>query len=140
MVMTIGIFAAPSSYAQDSPQSAVAAKSVKFGVVGSDQSEVASAIRANDLDAAAKMKGKQGSFKGTVAKVFVPRSGAIVILNFDPNYKNAVTAVLKKTNFSKFPDLNLLNGKTVMITGKFVEYRGAIEIELTDPAQVKVIE
>lgn len=140
IVGTFALIANISAFGQESPQTSVASTTAKFSIIPAAESVVANAIMANDLNAAAKLKGKQGAFKGTVAKVFVPKSGAIVILNFDRNYKNALTAVVKKSNFSKFPDLNSLDGKFVVITGKFVEYRGAIEIELTDPDQIRIIE
>ena len=41
--------------------------------------------------------------------------------------------------YPKFPDLNLLLGKHVLIQGAFIAYHGSPEVELTDPSQVKII-
>jgi DNA/RNA endonuclease YhcR with UshA esterase domain len=139
--MFIMAVAVTSAIAQNgSPQSEVASSKAMFGVVTAEDASVAKAIIATDLRSAASMQDKQGAFKGIVAKVFAPNSGTIVILNFDKNYKNALTAVLRKANFSKFPDLQSLDGKMILVTGKFVNYKGAMQIELTDPAQIKIID
>jgi micrococcal nuclease len=74
-----------------------------------------------------------------VTKAFTPRSGGIVILNFDDDYKSAMTAVLKKSDFSKFPDVSQLVGKEVVVSGKFMDFKGSPEIELSDPKQVAVV-
>ena len=78
--------------------------------------------------------------KGKVSKIFEPRGGALAILNFDENYRSALTAIVRSENFSKFPDLKALVGKTVLLKGKFIEYHGAAEMVLTSPDQVKVVE
>ena len=62
-----------------------------------------------------------------------------VILNFDDDYKSAMTAVLKKSDFSKFPDVSDLVGKEVVISGKFMDFKGSPEIELSDPKQVALV-
>ena len=88
---------------------------------------------------AEKLIGKAGSFKGTVSKAFTPRNGGLVILNFDDDYKSAMTAVLKKSDFAKFPDLSELVGKEVVVSGKFMDFKGSPEIELSDPKQVALV-
>jgi hypothetical protein len=80
---------------------------------------------------------KDGAFKGKVAKVFEPRGLAIV--EFDQNYRSALTAIVQGTNFAKFPALTNLIGKDVLVTGKFVKYRDAAEIVLEKPEQIKLV-
>ncbi len=120
------------------PQYEVAAKTA-WPTVKSSDSAVAKALKATDLKGAEKMVGKSGAFTGTVSETYAPKSGKLVILNFDKDYKKALTAVVKSEDFAKFPDLQALTGKKVLVTGKFVSYKNATEIELTNPAQLKLI-
>ena len=123
----------------ESSQAPAASKTAKFETVAKSDALYASAIDAHDKAAAEKMNGKSGAFRGTVAKLFSPRSGTIVILNFDDDYKSALTAVLKKDNFSKFPDLAQLEGKEIIVSGKFTEFKGSPQIELKDAKQIAVV-
>jgi hypothetical protein len=97
------------------------------------------AMDAHELSAAAKLIGQAASFKGTVSKVYESRDGDIVILDFDANYRTALTAVLKKPDFRKFPDLRDLSGKEIIVSGSFVDYQGKAEIVLTSPDQIKLV-
>lgn len=135
-VATLAVLAS----AQDVTQPDAASKTAKFGSVKAADASVSNAIDAHDLKAAGGMVGKSGAFKGTVTKLYTPKSGALVIINFDRDFKTALTAVIKKSNFSKFPDLSKLEGKKVLITGKFVSFHDATEIDLEDPADIKIIE
>lgn len=138
-------FSASSGAASSSPagrsrpgQSTVAATAA-FGVVPSSAVDKEHAIDAKDLADAGKMVGKPGAFQGTVSNVYSPRDHDIVILDFDLNYRSALTAVVMAGSYAKFPALKSLTGKHVLITGKFTDYHGKPEIILTNPAQVKVL-
>lgn len=120
------------------PQHEVAAKS-EFATVAADDASVRKALAASDLAGARRLKGKEGAFEGKVVAVFAPDSYGLVILNFDERYQNALSAVVFASRFSKFPDLEKLKGKRVLISGKFDEYKGRPQIELIDPSQVRVI-
>lgn len=124
----------------NAPQSEVATKG-SFTTIAVSSPEVKNALDAKDL-AGGKKKGEakaDGAFQGTVSEVFAPKSNSVVILNFAPKYKEAMTAAVQGKNFKKFPDLKSLKGKRVLISGKFAIYRDAPEILLTDPAQIKII-
>jgi len=125
--------------AQDSPQKAVASRTAKFASVETTDAAYRSAIDAHNLDGARALKDKAGAFKGKVTQVFTPRSGTVAILNFDKEYKTALTAVVNKTDWGKFPDLTELVGKEVVITGKFVDFHGATQIILNGPTEVAII-
>ncbi len=120
-------------------QHVVASKTAKFGTVDRDAAAPKNALDAHDLTGAQKLIGKEGSFRGTVSKIYEERDGDIVVLDFDPNYRTALTAVLRNADFPKFPDIRTLEGKEVVVLGKFVDYHGTAQIELTDPAQIKLI-
>ena len=139
VVLAIIIAGVTATAAQDSPQKAVASKSAKFANLDKDDAAYKTAIEAHNLDGARVSLNKDGGFKGKVTQVFTPRSGAIAILNFDKEYKTALTAVVNKADWAKFPDLAELVGKEVLITGKFVDFRGATQVVLSDPNQVSII-
>src|SRR5215469_17825266 len=111
----------------------------EFQSVSKTDSAWQKAMDAHELDAAAKLIGQAASFKGTVSKVYESRDGDIVILDFDANYRTALTAVLKKPDFGKFPDLRDLSGKEIIVSGSFVDYQGKAEIVLTSPDQIKLV-
>lgn len=127
--------------AQDSPQSQqdAASKTAKFGSVEKADAVYKNALDAHDLDAAAKLVGKDGAFRGTLTKAFEQRDGSLVVLDFDPNYRTALTAVVRRADYAKFPPLRDLEGKEVVVTGKFTDFHGRAQVELTDPAQIKIV-
>ena len=124
---------------REASQKSVASKSAKFETVAKTDKAYTSAIDAHDKAAAEKLVGKDGAFKGKVSKLFSPRGGSVLILNFDSDYKTALTAVLKKGEFSKFPDMSQLEGKEIVVTGKFSEFKGSTQIVLTDPKQISLV-
>lgn len=146
-LFTCGVLALSLASAQDDkpkrepakPQSTLASKTVTFATLKADDPALGKALKASDLAGAKKIIGKEGSFEGTVVKVFSPKSNGIVILNFDKNFRNALTAVLRTKSYAAFPDMQSLKGKRVLITGKFEDYEGQPQISLTKPDQVKLI-
>jgi DNA/RNA endonuclease YhcR with UshA esterase domain len=121
------------------PQASVASKTAKFGSVKAGDGSVTKALKATDLAGAKKLIGKEAAFEGTVASVYTPKGNGLLILNFDKNYRNALTAVLRSKNYADFPDMQTLKGKRVLVTGKFEDYKGSAELVLTKPDQIKLI-
>jgi len=113
---------------------------VTLSRVSTKDDAVKSALKATDLTAAAKLEGKSASFHGTVVKVYAPDHHKVVVLNFAKDYRTALTAALRPEFYTKFPDLRSLEGKHVLVTGKLVPYRGALEVLLTDPKQLKLVD
>src|SRR5207249_2751312 len=70
-----------------------------------------------------KLIGKPAAFRGTVSTVFSPSSHSITILGFASNRRLALHAVVRPSDYRKFPDLSTLQGKEVLITGTFSTYR-----------------
>jgi micrococcal nuclease len=73
--------------------------------------------------------------------VEVNKSERVVHINFEkpfPNHPFSATIFANKTNL--FPEVDKLQGKTVEITGKIVEYRNRPEIVLTSTNQLHVVE
>jgi coenzyme F420-reducing hydrogenase alpha subunit len=121
-------------------QSDLASQTATFGKVSKTSEAYTAALDAHDLAGGLKQADKSGAIKGTVAKVFEPRGGFVAVLNFDADYKSAMTAVVKSDNFAKFPELKNLVGKAVLVTGKVADYHGAAQIVVTGPEQIKLVE
>src|ERR1700722_16563632 len=109
-------------------QADVASKTAKFGTISKTDETYKTALDAHALDAALKQVNKDGAFKGKVTKIFEPNGGMLAIVNFDANYKSALTALHKKENFDKFPALTNLVYKEVLVTGKFTNFQNRSEI------------
>jgi hypothetical protein len=139
-IATLALLMVSSASAQRNAQSDVADKKATFGTIAKTDKAYSDAIDAHDLVKARSLEGKKGGFKGTVAKIFVPNTGGVLILNFDNNYKIALTAALRKDDFSSFPDMNQLLGKEILVSGKFEDFKGATEILLTDKKQISIIQ
>jgi hypothetical protein len=121
-------------------QPEVASKTAKFATVEKTGALYKGALDAHDLEGALKLVEKDGAFRGTVAKAFAQRDGSLVILDFDPNFRTALTAVVRSADYAKFPNLRDLEGKEIVVTGKFTDFHGKAQIVLTDPAQIKLVE
>jgi hypothetical protein len=120
-------------------QQEVASKTAKFATLEKTDALYKGALDAHDLEGALKLVDKDGAFRGTVSKAFAPRDGSLVILDFDPNFRNALTAVVRSADYAKFPNLRDLEGKEIVVTGKFTDFHGKAQIILTDPAQIKLV-
>jgi len=120
-------------------QNVVASRTAKFATLDKNDPVYKNALDAHDLDAAMKLVGKEGAFHGTVDKLFEERDGDLVVFDFDPNYRTALTAVLRNPDFPKFPVVRDLKGKEIVVSGKFVDYHGKAQIELTDPKQIRLV-
>lgn len=96
---------------------------------------------ASDVAAIQAMKGKEIVVRGQVASVYVPKSEAVVILNFGPDHKTCFKAVVFKRNFDKFEGgmegLKKLARKTVTVEGTVSEYDGTPQIQLNVPSQLR---
>jgi DNA/RNA endonuclease YhcR with UshA esterase domain len=68
-------------------------------------------------------------------------SGRAVFLNFSSDYQHTFTGVVFPEDWGKFaePPEHMYHGKQVRITGTIVEYRGAPEIIIREPAQVEIV-
>ena len=124
---------------KDHPEQSTVATKKEFGTVKEKDASVSKALDAAKLADLKKLDGKDATFKGTVAKVYVARGNSMVILNFAKSYKDAATAVLRPANYDKFPDLQKLDGKKVVVTGKVELFKDQPEIILVKPEQIKVI-
>lgn len=120
-------------------QSEAASKTEQYKTVAKTDKAYKDAHASTDLAGALKLVDKPATFKGTVVKLFEPKGRTMVILNFAADYKTAITAVLRKSDFAAFPDVAALQDKEVLVSGKVTTYQDRPQIELTKPDQIKLV-
>jgi DNA/RNA endonuclease YhcR with UshA esterase domain len=82
--------------------------------------------------------GEQVTIEGVVADVHHAASGRTTFIDIGGRYpNNPFAAVIFESDAGKFPNVDALDGKTIDITGRIRLYRGAPEIILSDPGQIK---
>ena len=89
---------------------------------------------------AAKHYDKTMTVEGKI--ILTKNIGKITFLNFDKDFRNTFTAIIKQADYQKFPrnPEEFFKDKTVRITGTIRKFKGAPEIILTDPSQIEVVE
>jgi len=110
-----------------------------YPVISANDPAVKSALDAHALDAARAKVGSKGAFVGTVSDLYATAGGKVTILDFDPNFRTALTAVLTRNYMPIFPNMMSLKGRKVLVRGIFSDYKGKIQIELTQPGQIAVV-
>lgn len=98
------------------------------------------ALPAADLKTAAGLAGKERTFRGRVNRLFKSKSGSVSILNFAADYRKAIVAVVYRKDHARFPPLDKLVGRDILVRGKISLYEGRPQVVLTDPGQVSLIE
>lgn len=95
-----------------------------------------------DVFPAKEAKSKVGETITVEAKVAeVNKTEKIVRINLEARFpKQELTLVIFSSNFSKFEDVEKLEGKTVRVTGKVTEYQKRPQIVLEAKDQLKVQE
>ena len=96
----------------------------------------------SEVLAAKDAKGKVGETITVEAKVAeVNKTEKIIRVNLEARFpKQELTLVVFPVNFSKFEDVEKLEGKTVRVTGKVTEYQKRPQIVLDAKEQLKVVE
>ena len=121
------------------PQQRMASRSAQFGVTARTAPAYKQAMDAHSLMLARKNIGKQSSFHGTVANVTQDAQGQTLTVEFDPQYRLAVTAVLTFRAYSRFPNMQTLRGREVVVSGPLLQYGDKIAVMLTRPSQIQVV-
>ena len=95
-----------------------------------------------DVLPAKDAKGKVGETVTIEARVAeVNKTEKIIRINLGARFpKQDLTLVIFSSNFSKFEDVEKLEGKTVRVTGKVTEYQKRPQIVLEAKEQLKVQE
>jgi micrococcal nuclease len=89
---------------------------------------------------AAKHYGEYVTIEGTI--VATHNSGKACFLNFHPDYRRHLTAVIFASDFSRFPSKpeNFYRSKKVRVSGYVKKYKGKPEIILKDPEKIEVVQ
>ena len=83
--------------------------------------------------------GKTVVIKGTVAQV--TKRDTIIYLNFEMKFPDQVfTAVIRQRDFTEFPDVEKVQGRTVEVDGKVELFKGKPQILLTKKGQLRAVE
>ncbi len=82
--------------------------------------------------------GKTVTVVDTVSDVYVSKSGIYFLNMGDQFSNNAFTAVIYKSDISKFHDIESMEGKVVEVTGKVKFYHGKPEIVVEEREQIKL--
>jgi DNA/RNA endonuclease YhcR with UshA esterase domain len=98
--------------------------------------------RKSDVLPAKEAKTKVGETVTVEAKVVeVNKTEKIVRINLGARFpKQELTLVVFPANFSKFEDVEKLEGKTVRVSGKVTEYQGRPQIVLDRKDQLTALE
>ncbi len=82
--------------------------------------------------------GETMTVEGVVSAVHHAASGRATFIDIGGRYPdNPFAAVIFESDAGKFPTVDALDGKTIDVTGRIRLYRGAAEIIVSDPGQIK---
>lgn len=130
---------ADSDDAKTYPAQASVATKGAFGTVAATDKSVTAALDPKALADAKKLVGQTGSFQGTVTSVYSPSNHSFAALDFAAHYRDALTADIAPADYAKFPDLNQLAGKHVLVSGKFVAHGDQTQLAVTSPDGIKIV-
>ena len=120
-------------------QQQVASASASFGAIARTAPLFKSAMDAHNLALAERSLGKTAHFRGVVSKVYQDPANQTLILDFDPLYKHALTAVLTFRGYRQFPNMQTLQGREVVVSGPLIRYQDKTAVMLSQPAQIQVV-
>ena len=121
------------------PPPAFSTKAV-IGHVSPTDAAVKNAMPADDLDAAEKNVDKPVTLVGRVVQLYIPAGNPVQIMNFAENYKDAVSVAIDSKDYGNFPDPESLKGKELLITGQMIIFNKHLEVKLTSPDQIKIVD
>ncbi len=93
-------------------------------------------VAATDLRRLRLLLLQEVAIEGKLVRIDKTRKGGNQLLRFSTNPKESVTVFLNGHNAHRFPNIEKLIGKTLVIKGPLFRYRGQLEIQLQDPEQL----
>ena len=121
------------------PQQQMASPSVQFGITARTSPSYKRAAEAHSLMLARRSLGRTFSFHGTVTQVTQDAQNQTMTVEFDPVYRLAVTGVLTFRAYSRFPNMQSLRGREVVVSGPLLRYGDKVAVMLTQPSQIQVV-
>jgi len=120
-------------------QQQMASASARFGTIARTAPLYKSAMDAHNLALAKRSLGKAARFRGVVSQVFQDPANQTLVVDFDPQYTRALTAVLTFRGYRSFPAMRTLQGREVVVSGPLIRYQDKIAVMLSQPAQIQVV-
>jgi len=120
-------------------QPQVASASVNFGTVARAAPLYKSSLDAHNMALAQRSLGKPVRFRGVVTQVYEDPTHQTLVVDFDPQYTHALTAVLTFRGYRQFPNMRTLQGREVVVSGPLIRYQDKIAVMLSQPTQIQVV-
>ena len=120
-------------------QQALASRAMSFGVTTRNAPAYKQAMEAHNLPLARKRLGRVGSFRGIVTQVYEDPTHQTLVVEFDPQYTHALTAVLTFRAYSRFPAMQTLQWREVVVSGPLIRYQDKVAVMLSQPGQIQVV-
>jgi hypothetical protein len=138
LMLTLG-FAQSVVRAEDPPASKPTSKPAK------DKDAKDAIIEASDTEGLKAVVGETVTVHGKVSGSFLPKSGSVLLINFEGANRNFTVAVpkaaMEAVNAGFSGDLaEAVKGKSLNVTGEVKLYKEKPEIEVTKPEQIKIEE
>lgn len=99
-------------------------------------------LNALDIEKINSNLDKHATVHGKVYDVFEAQSGKVINLNMGTNYKSCFKAVIFSSSFNKWPKekefFKSLIGKEITVEGSIQDYKGAPQIIISSPVQMKI--
>ena len=128
-------WAGMTAHAQDKPAASQPSSQPAAGTV----------VEVTDLDTIKANVGKELTVHGKCSGTFKPRSGSVILINFEGVNRDFV-AVIDKNDFDAVNAgfggdvMEAVKGKTLTITGPIKLYREKPQVVISKPEQVKIEE
>jgi len=120
-------------------QQAVASRTARLGLIARTAPAYKQAMEAHNLALARQSLGEVGRFHGIVTQVYQDPTHQTLVLAFDPQYTHAVTAIVTFRAYSRFPNMQTLQGREVVVSGPLIRYQDKIAVMLSQPGQIQVV-
>jgi|GEM_PF-1077934 len=67
--------------------------------------------------------------------------GSVTFLNFDPDYRNTISLVILKEDYSRFsePPEEVYRDRMIRVLGEVTEHEGTHQIRVTDSSQIEIL-
>lgn len=99
----------------------------------------------DEVESVLKLNGQAVTLEAKVHSVYVPKSGSPLILNLGADFKTCTKAVIFDRNYrdwnrSAVEIGKLYEGRVVLIEGQVTLYKELPQVEISVPANIRVIE
>jgi DNA/RNA endonuclease YhcR with UshA esterase domain len=111
-----------------------------LAVVSQDNIKVVNALDTGDVESLLAVSGSTATVKGRLHRLFYPKTGQALILNFSDNYKSSAAAKIPYSLFSDVPDMRPYIGKTLLVSGQVENFKGRPQVDVCSASDIKVVQ